>query len=114
MAKVKRIEGGGTPKRNKVWFDNDKLYEWQPVSDPSDTATKAISGYSGNSSIHIMGTTSKGTEISSEGTSHWMPKDYNRFMQVAAKAAVRKAYSTFLPTWDDRNVRNNNTKLNPK
>ena len=57
-----------------------------------------------------MGTTSKGTNLD---TGHWMPKDYNRFMQVAASAAMRHAYKTF-PTWDDRNIKNNGTKLNPK
>lgn len=105
-----KIEGGGTPKGNKVWQDTGKNWGWQPVSSPSVSATKAISGYAGNTSIHVMGTTSKGTNLD---TGHWMPKDYNRFMQVAASAAMRHAYKTF-PTWDDRNIKNNGTKLNPK
>lgn len=118
---TKKIEGGGKPKGNKVWHDKGgKNFEWQPVDHPNKAITTALSGFRRpGSKTYILGMTSEGTSLvkEGEGTSHWMSKDYNAWMQTAAYHTMKSAYKHFytppIPTWEDRNRANQKTKLNP-
>lgn len=109
---VKRIEGGGKTKA-KVWEDDGRnKFGWEQAGDIQNTINTAVKqitrgdGYG----IHIVGNTSHPTM---REYNQWGSKDYNRFMKAGQLAVTDLAREKLLPTWEDRNKRNNGTKLNP-
>ena len=100
-----RIEGGGKGGANKVWTEG-KNADWQKVANPVVAGNAALKQFS---NTRIFMTPPGNTDSAKLDKGYFFEKDYNRIMKDVAKAVMNVS----LKTWQDRDVKNRGTKLNP-
>ena len=99
-----RIEGGGKGGANKVWTEG-KNSDWQKVASPVVAGNTALK----NTNTRIFMTPPGNTDSAKLDKGYFFAKDYNRIMKNVASTVMNAS----LKTWQDRDVKNRGTKLNP-